>query len=86
VSHRPAASSLGAATNGTTVRDDRSSTPPVRRPEYEETRVPEPAMASANGHGGHIDLDRDAASRAARPSRTIVFDDSDELDVPDFLK
>jgi hypothetical protein len=47
-------------------------------------------MASTNGHGGHIDLDRDrdrdAATRAPRPSRTIVFDDSDELDVPDFLK
>ena len=83
-------SAVGATTNGATARDDRSSTPPPRRPEHEETRVPEPAMAS-NGHGGHIDLDRDrdrdqAATRAPRPSRTIVFDDSDELDVPDFLK
>jgi len=89
-SHRPATAPVGASTNGSTVRDDRSSTPPVRRTEHEETRVPEPAMASANGHGGHIDLDRDrdrdAATRAPRPSRTIVFDDSDELDVPDFLK
>jgi len=89
-SHRPATTPVGASTNGSTVRDERSSTPPVRRTEHEETRVPEPAMASTNGHGGHIDLDRDrdrdAATRAPRPSRTIVFDDSDELDVPDFLK
>jgi cell division protein FtsZ len=89
VGHRPEASALGGgATNGTTGRDDRPSTPPLRR-EHEETRVPEPAMASTNGHGGHIDLahERDqAATRAPRPSRTIVFDDSDELDVPDFLK
>jgi len=76
---RPESSAVGAATNGTTDR----STPVVRRPEHEETRIPEPAMASTNGHGGHIDLDRD---RAPRPARTIVFDDSDELDVPDFLK
>ena len=88
--HRPATAPVGTSTNGSTARDDRSSTPPVRRTEHEETRVPEPAMASTNGHGGHIDLDRDrdrdAATRAPRPSRTIVFDDSDELDVPDFLK
>jgi cell division protein FtsZ len=89
VSHRPEASAVGGTTYGATSRDDRSSTPPVRRPEHEETRIPEPAMASTNGHNGHIDLARDreqAAARAPRPSRTIVFDDSDELDVPDFLK
>ena len=87
--HRLDVSAVGATTNGATVRDDRSSTATVRRPEHEETRIPEPAMASTNGHGGQIDLARDrdqAAARAARPSRTIVFDDSDELDVPDFLK
>jgi cell division protein FtsZ len=89
LSHRPEASAVGGASYGSTVRDDRSSTPPLRRPEHEETRIPEPAMASTNGHNGHIDLARDreqAAARAPRPSRTIVFDDSDELDVPDFLK
>jgi cell division protein FtsZ len=86
--HRVEASTLGPAANGG-ARDDRSSSAPVRRPEHEETRIPEPAMASSNGHSGHIDLDRDreqAAARGARPTRTIVFDDSDELDVPDFLK
>jgi hypothetical protein len=48
-------------------------------------------MASANGHSSQIDLNRErdreqAAARTPRPSRTIVFDDSDDLDVPDFLK
>ena len=32
-----------------------------------------------------IDLQREPA-HAARPARTIVFDDADDLDVPDFLK
>jgi cell division protein FtsZ len=81
---RVEASTLGPAANAGAVREDRSSTTPVRRPEREDTRIPEPAMASSNGHG---DLDRDqGALRGARPTRTIVFDDSDELDVPDFLK
>jgi cell division protein FtsZ len=85
--HRVDASAVGASANSSAVRDDRSTGAPVRRPEHEETRIPEPAMASSNGHGGHIDLDREqAAVRGARPARTIVFDDSDELDVPDFLK
>jgi cell division protein FtsZ len=89
VTRRSDVPTVPATTNGATIRDTRSTSAPVRRPDYEETRVPEPAMASSNGHGGHIDLDRDreqAAARGARPARTIVFDDSDELDVPDFLK
>jgi cell division protein FtsZ len=81
-------STVPATTNGATIRSDRSTTAPVRRPEHEETRIPEPAMASSNGHGSHLDLDldREQAARGARPTRTIIFDDSDELDVPDFLK
>jgi cell division protein FtsZ len=85
---RVEASTLGPAANrGAAARDDLPVTTPVRRPEREDTRIPEPAMASSNGHGGYADLDRDqGAPRGARPTRTIVFDDSDELDVPDFLK
>jgi len=49
-------------------------------------RLPEPAMAGArHSEPGHrIDLQRDPVP-AARPTRTIVFDD-DDLDIPDFLK
>ncbi len=32
-----------------------------------------------------IDVGREPA-HAARPARTIVFDDADDLDIPDFLK
>src|SRR3954449_4792883 len=63
--------------------DDRPSVgaPASRRPEGAE-RVPEPAMAGANGHS--VDLTRaerdrgDASSVAPRPARTIVFDDNDD--------
>jgi hypothetical protein len=46
-------------------------------------------MAAANGHGAgrSVDLTRDTESSVStRPTRTIVFDDNDDLDVPDFLK
>jgi cell division protein FtsZ len=50
---------------------------------------PEPVYASAEP----VAVERErparreaAASRESRPRRTIVFDDSDDLDVPDFLK
>jgi cell division protein FtsZ len=49
-----------------------------------EHRVPEPAMAGSRTDRS-IDLQRDPA-HAARPARTIVFDDADDLDIPDFLK
>jgi len=47
--------------------------PPVRR------RAPEPAPEPAREPAR-------ASSRPTPPRRTIVFDDSDDLDVPDFLK
>jgi cell division protein FtsZ len=60
-------------------------------------RVPEPAMAGAAHRAGQpgfpesADHDRAAdrsidLGREAARSRTIVFDDSDELDVPEFLR
>ena len=56
-------------------------------------RPVEPVQAGSNGHGdgSHITLPRteervDAYRPPPRPSRTIVFDDNDDLDVPDFLK
>jgi cell division protein FtsZ len=71
--------------------EDRAVPASRRTDDAELPRVPEPAMASANGHSSQIDLNRErdreqAAARTPRPSRTIVFDDSDDLDVPDFLK
>ncbi|MGZ4609188.1 MAG: cell division protein FtsZ [Actinomycetes bacterium] len=84
---------VAAAASSAARTDERSpAEQPSRRPDEEPARVPEPAMAShsSNGHSP-IDLSRardreQAAARAPRPSRTIVFDDSDDLDVPDFLK
>jgi cell division protein FtsZ len=71
--------------------EDRAVPASRRTDDADMPRVPEPAMASANGHSSQIDLNRErdreqAAARTPRPSRTIVFDDSDDLDVPDFLK
>ena len=40
-----------------------------------------PAAPSAES----IDVGREPA-HAARPARTIVFDDADDLDIPDFLR
>ncbi|MGZ4595340.1 MAG: cell division protein FtsZ [Actinomycetes bacterium] len=84
---------VAAAASSAARTDERSpAEQPSRRADEEPARVPEPAMAShsSNGHSP-IDLSRErdreqAAARAPRPSRTIVFDDSDDLDGPDFLK
>jgi cell division protein FtsZ len=65
---------------------------PERPAERPEDRVPEPALTGGRASGEHrpagegrIDLDREPA-HAARPARTIVFDDGDDLDIPEFLK
>jgi hypothetical protein len=42
-------------------------------------------MVGARAEDRSIDLQRDPAP-VSRPARTIVFDDGDDLDVPDFLK
>ncbi len=49
--------------------------PPVRSPRRSAEPAPEPVREPAR-----------ASSRPTPPRRTIVFDDSDDLDVPDFLK
>ena len=48
-------------------------------------RVPEPAMVGGRPGDRSIDLQREPA-HAPRPARTIVFDDGDDLDVPEFLR
>jgi cell division protein FtsZ len=79
--------------NGTTferspARAERAVAEPEteRGAERSPERVAEPAYSGAHrGDGERIDLQRDPA-HAARPSRTIVFDDNDDLDVPEFLR
>jgi cell division protein FtsZ len=73
--------------------------PRHRAHEPRRAQIREPQPASANGSDATVDLvaaEEPARSEPARqtftasrpqpPRRTIVFDDSDELDVPDFLK
>ena len=75
------------ARKGETPEFVHSSTPvSPTEPEMAGERSPEPAMAGARAGepGRRIDLQRDPVP-AARPTRTIVFDD-DDLDIPDFLK
>jgi cell division protein FtsZ len=69
-------------------------------PRRAQIREPQPAANGANGADATVDLVAAeepvvraesarqplGASRPQPPRRTIVFDDSDELDVPDFLK
>jgi cell division protein FtsZ len=61
------------------------SAPERSDPERPAERVPEPALTGSHRATGdqRIDLEREPARR---PARTIVFDDADDLDIPDFLK
>ena len=72
-----------ARADATGTSFERSTDRPAERPD----REPEPAMAGSRAPGERsIDLPREPA-HAARPTRTIVFDDEgDDLDIPDFLK
>jgi cell division protein FtsZ len=72
-----------ARADATGTSFERSTDRPAERPD----REPEPAMAASRPSGDRsIDLPREPA-HAARPTRTIVFDDEgDDLDIPDFLK
>ncbi len=64
---------------------DRSAEPAEDDSPRRSERVPQPAMA-AHGSGEHtIDVHREPV-HAARPARTIVFDDGDDLDIPEFLR
>jgi len=92
----PSATPVGR-TDATGTTFERSTERSGERPEGD--RVPEPAMAGASrsdhsGHSGHTEpADRDRAAdrsidlgREPVRSRTIVFDDNDDLDVPEFLR
>jgi cell division protein FtsZ len=53
---------------------------PVQQAQPEQGNGHQPSHNGQGGHGGQ------AQEQPARPPRTVTFDDSDELDVPDFLK
>ena len=68
---------------------------PVARPVGAPQAAPQPAPQHANGQQqgqGNGQAGQPAAQpaqhqeQAARPPRTVTFDDAEELDVPDFLK
>jgi cell division protein FtsZ len=82
-SRRAETGEVPARADATGTSFERSSDRPAERPD----REPEPAMAGSRSSGDHsIDLPREPA-HAARPTRTIVFDDEgDDLDIPEFLK
>ena len=66
------------ATAPATPRADSSHDADVRR---------EPALVGGRSREDAIELDQsDRDAQAPRPARTIVFDDNDDLDVPDFLR
>jgi cell division protein FtsZ len=68
------------------ARVDPTGTTFERTAEPKADREPEPAMAGTRSRDQAIDLQREPV-HAARPTRTIVFDDDgDDLDIPDFLK
>jgi cell division protein FtsZ len=77
------------ARKGETPEFVHSSTPAPAVPADDarpvDERVPEPAMVGGRPYDRSIDVGREPA-HAARPARTIVFDDADDLDIPDFLK
>ncbi|MDQ1600964.1 MAG: cell division protein FtsZ [Actinomycetota bacterium] len=82
-SRRAETGEVPARADATGTSFERSSDRSAERPD----REPEPAMAGSRSSGDHsIDLPREPA-HAARPTRTIVFDDEgDDLDIPEFLK
>jgi cell division protein FtsZ len=68
-------------TDSTGTSFERSDTP--KTDEHAPER--EPAYAGARSRSESIDLNGEPA-HTARPARTIVFDDADDLDIPEFLK
>jgi cell division protein FtsZ len=74
---------------GTSFERTPEAVPAGDRPaERTGERDPEPAYAGARSSAGadeSIDLQREPA-HVARPARTIVFDDADDLDIPEFLR
>jgi len=83
----PAEQPLRTDATGTSFeRSAPASHPPAAESESTEHRA-EPAFATAGVRSGSsaIDLDREREPAQSRP-RTIVFDDGDDLDVPEFLR
>jgi cell division protein FtsZ len=70
-------------TDSTGTSYERSADAPAK--DDERTAEREPAYAGARSRSESIDLNGEP-TRAARPTRTIVFDDADDLDIPEFLK
>jgi cell division protein FtsZ len=44
------------------------------------------STGSSGSSGEQVTVGREPATAASRPARTIVFDDNEDLDIPDFLK
>ena len=86
-SRRAESGEAPARADATGTSFERSSDRPAADRVERTEREPEPAMAGSRTNGDRsIDLQREPA-HAARPARTIVFDDEgDDLDIPDFLK
>jgi cell division protein FtsZ len=79
-----------AATPAASTRTDSTGTSFERSSDAPKTDQPstgdrEPAYAGARSREESIDLNGDPA-HASRPARTIVFDDGDDLDIPEFLR
>jgi len=86
-SRRAESGEAPARADATGTSFERSSDRPAADRVERTEREPEPVMAGSRTNGDRsIDLQREPA-HAARPARTIVFDDEgDDLDIPDFLK
>ncbi len=79
----PAQEPVATRTDPTGTSFERSSDP-APATEGDRPAEREPAYA-ARRSGESIDLHGEPA-HAARPARTIVFDDADDLDIPEFLR
>jgi cell division protein FtsZ len=66
--------------------EDTASRPDPEPRDRPAERVPEPALAGSHRPSRESIDQPSEPARAVRPARTIVFDDSDDLDIPDFLK
>ncbi|HEU4913382.1 MAG TPA: cell division protein FtsZ [Actinomycetes bacterium] len=80
------AGASASASAGSSASTTSSAPPGDAEPARPAERVPEPAgVGSHRASSESIDLNREQ-SHAPRPARTIVFDDADDLDIPEFLK
>jgi cell division protein FtsZ len=85
--HRPAVDRPTVSASASASEPGMAPTGPTPPAPGQRQPVREPATVGAAAEPGSIRLPHDEPARtASRPARTIVFDDADELDVPDFLK